>query len=51
MRHARSLLETSRLKVYEVAERVGYRDVKYFDRVFKKETGLSPEQYRKRFSQ
>lgn len=32
-------------KIYEVAQQVGYRDVKYFSRVFKKTTGLSPSEY------
>ena len=34
------------LKNYEVAYRVGFRDEKYFAKVFKKITGLSPSEFR-----
>ncbi|HLU23251.1 MAG TPA: response regulator [Bacillaceae bacterium] len=40
------LLETNK-KVYKIAQQSGYKDSKYFNRIFKKEVGLSPEQYRK----
>ncbi|MHA6530599.1 helix-turn-helix domain-containing protein [Paenibacillus sp. BAC0078] len=43
---AKELLKGSNVKVYRVAEQLGYHDVKYFNRVFKKETGLTPEEYR-----
>ncbi len=43
---AKELLEQSNDKVYQVAARLGYQDVKYFNRVFKKEFGLTPEEYR-----
>ncbi|MCM3665813.1 response regulator [Mesobacillus subterraneus] len=43
---ARELLKETSLKVYEVAEKSGFRDVKYFSKVFKKLTGLSPVDYR-----
>ena len=39
---AKRLLSSSRLKVYEVGERVGYPNVEHFSRVFKKLTCLSP---------
>lgn len=39
------LLQTSQ-KVYQIAENVGYKDVKYFIRLFRKEYGSSPEEYR-----
>jgi two-component system response regulator YesN len=44
---ARELLRTSGRKVYEVAHAVGYRDVKYFYRMFRRYTGLTPSEYRK----
>jgi two-component system response regulator YesN len=39
---AKRLFSTTRLKVYEVAERVGFHNVEHFSRVFKKVTGASP---------
>lgn len=39
------LLESDR-KVYEIAKDVGYRDVKYFNRIFKKQFGLTPNECR-----
>lgn len=42
---AQNLLKDCRVKVYEVAERVGYRDIAYFSTMFKKFTGRSPSEY------
>lgn len=39
------LLHTSD-KVYMIAQQVGYKDVKYFIRLFKKQSGMSPEEFR-----
>jgi two-component system response regulator YesN len=39
------LLATTTLKVYEIAERVGYTNVEHFGRVFKKVTGTSPNRW------
>lgn len=36
-----------KMKVYEIAYQVGFRDEKYFSKVFRKETGMTPSQYRK----
>lgn len=47
--HARELLEKTDKKLYQISRSVGYENVKYFFRVFKKYTRLSPEQYRKQF--
>jgi two-component system response regulator YesN len=47
VRKAKELLIGTSLKLYEVGERVGYRDSKYFCRVFKEATGLSPSEYRR----
>ncbi|MDR2535451.1 MAG: response regulator [Treponema sp.] len=44
---AKKLLEQGFYKVYEVARRSGYRDVKYFLKSFKEITGLSPGEYRR----
>lgn len=42
------LLETSNLKVYEVAEAIGIPSYRYFSVLFRKRTGLTPKEYRKR---
>ncbi|MCD9020746.1 response regulator transcription factor [Cohnella silvisoli] len=43
---AKRLLRDSRLKVYEVAEKVGYQDTSYFCKVFKEVTGLTVSMFR-----
>lgn len=43
---AKKLLLESEMRCYEIAEAVGYRDANYFSLAFKKNTGVSPEQYR-----
>lgn len=43
---AKHMLKTTRLKNYEVAEKVGYQDPRYFSQIFKKRVGLSPSEYR-----
>jgi len=48
MDRARSLLADSDMTVTEIAGLLGFRDENYFGRVFKKHTGLSPMQYRKK---
>lgn len=48
MHKATELLRDCRVKVYEVAEQVGYRDIAYFSSAFKKSVGLSPSEYQKR---
>jgi two-component system response regulator YesN len=44
---SKELLQHEDLKVYNVAERVGYRNVDYFHIKFKKYVGQSPAEYRK----
>ena len=44
IRMAMKLLSTGRVKVYEAAAAVGYKDVAYFSSTFKKLTGLSPSE-------
>ncbi len=42
---AMELLRDCRVKVYEVAELVGYRDITYFSATFKKLAGMTPSEY------
>ena len=42
---AMELLRDCRVKVYEAAEQVGYRDVTHFSATFKKVAGVSPSEY------
>ncbi len=44
---AKELLIGTQLKQYEISEKVGYTDAKYFARVFKECVGMSPAEYRK----
>ena len=44
---AKELLIGTQMKQYEIAEKVGYADAKYFARVFKEYVGMSPAEYRK----
>jgi len=46
---AKELLIGSQMKVFEIAEQVGYSDAKYFSRVFKEYTGQLPAEYRKAY--
>lgn len=45
--HSKKLLLENKLKVYEVTEQVGYKNVDYFHKKFKKYVGISPAEYRK----
>lgn len=40
------LLENTNMYVYEIAEEVGYQNLKYFYQIFKKNTGKAPNEYR-----
>lgn len=44
---AKELLCGTQLRLYEIAEKVGYANPKYFSQVFKEHTGLLPVEYRK----
>lgn len=43
---SKQLLLTTNLKIYEIAERVGYNDSITFGRAFKKITGITPNSFR-----
>lgn len=43
------LLKETDLPSYQIAETVGYDNINYFGRVFKRLTGITPSQYRSRY--
>lgn len=46
MKKARAMLQETDCRIYEIARKTGYEDVKYFNRVFKRENGITPMQFR-----
>lgn len=46
LHEAKRLLLMKEYKIYEVAEKSGFNDVKYFSRLFKKMTQMTPVEYR-----
>lgn len=46
MTRACSLLRSTDLHIYEIAQQLGYSDQYYFSRIFKKTVGISPKQYK-----
>src|SRR5690606_18584259 len=48
MEKALSILIETPAKVSEVARQVGYEDIKYFSKQFRKYTGYTPSDYRKK---
>lgn len=48
MERACELLKQPGMKIYEIADQVGYRYVPYFSRQFKDKFGLTPLEYRKK---
>lgn len=50
MEAAKELLKETRLNVADICGKVGYSDSKYFTKMFARETGLKPNQYRKLYS-
>jgi two-component system response regulator YesN len=50
MNKSKELLKETNKNIAAVCEEVGYSDVKYFTRSFKKHTGLKPNEFRKLYS-
>ncbi|MDR6550048.1 AraC family transcriptional regulator [Paenibacillus qinlingensis] len=48
MNRACDLLRNSRLSCADIAEMIGYQDQRYFSRLFKIKTGMTPHMYKKR---
>ncbi|HOD92660.1 MAG TPA: response regulator [Clostridia bacterium] len=46
MNEAKKLLKTTNAKVYEISDKLGYKDVAHFTKLFKKHFGISPTEYR-----
>lgn len=47
---AKAMLERDRASVQSVANAVGYEDVSFFRNIFKRETGMTPAEYRSHFA-
>lgn len=50
MHRARELLTVPKIRVKDVALRLGYADPLYFSRLFKRDSGISPEAYREKMN-
>lgn len=50
LKRAADLLEKSQMFVNEIAFQVGFNDPKYFRKYFKEEFGVTPNEYKKKFS-
>ena len=46
----KQMLEIEDLSVEAIANEVGYEDASFFGRLFRRKVGLTPTQYRRRFS-
>jgi transcriptional regulator GlxA family with amidase domain len=51
IRVARAMLETADVGVQDISLAVGYDDVAFFRRLFRRHTGSAPQDYRRRFGQ
>lgn len=47
LKRAKKLLRDPKMKIYEVAEQVGYRNLAYFSKQFRETFGMTPGEYRK----
>lgn len=49
--NAQTLLETTNYNITEIGEIIGYDNPLYFSRIFKKQSGMSPSEFRKQLRQ
>lgn len=49
-RAAQLLLDEKNMEINELAEKVGYQNISYFTKLFKERYGVTPLQYRKKYS-
>lgn len=47
---AKEMLQDNKIKVYEICDRVGYKNIQHFYKVFKNFTGYTPSEFRKHIS-
>ncbi|XEC96108.1 helix-turn-helix domain-containing protein [Paenibacillus tarimensis] len=45
------LLKSTDFPIYQIANQVGYKDMKFFHSLFRKKTGVTPRQYRQNFQE
>jgi len=50
IQNAKQLLMETDFAIADIAEKVGYSDIKYFSKLFKKITGLNPKEFRKLYN-
>nr|WP_275983957.1 response regulator [Paenibacillus hamazuiensis] len=43
---AKTMLRDTNMKIYEIAEKIGYQEIQYFGKLFKKRTNMTPKEYR-----
>lgn len=46
MEQAKLMLRGTNLKIYEIAEKIGYQEIQYFGKLFKKRTNMTPKEFR-----
>lgn len=47
IREANRLISTTDRRISDIANSIGYQDMKFFNRIYKKKTGVIPSEYRK----
>jgi len=49
IRHAKELLSVTNFSISYISETIGYADQSYFGKVFKKQVGMTPLQFRNQY--